>query len=138
MMQDLNQYLSTLEKAKGNRRAALNNYNAAQTEYSEAFTPLGGVPTEQGLKDVFRHCHDTNGFSASNVFVCVALLYYYPEALYGGKIPLELSKLMASVLGVTHPVIYIYRNKVCTWLTLYPDFFRAVYRVFDELQSRSG
>lgn len=133
MMQDLNQYLEALEKAKGNRRAALNNYNAARAEYTEAFAPLGGVPTEEELRRIFSLCTSTKGFSQTNIFVCSALLYYYPEALYGGKIPLELARLIARVLGVTHSSVYITRNKVCSWLNLYPDFFRAVYRIFDQL-----
>lgn len=135
-MPDLNNYIDSLEKAKGNRRAALNNYNAARAQYEMAFAPLGGFPDEQGLRRILALCKDARGFSSSNIFVCVSLLYYYPEALYDGKIPLELAKLMALVLGVTHPSIYIARNKVCAWLNLYPDFFLAVYSVFNELQQR--
>lgn len=136
-MQDLNNYLDSLEKAKGNRHAALNNYNAAKAEYAEAFSPLGGVPSREKLMAIYGLCSDVKGFSASNIFICVALLYYYPEALYGGKIPLRVAKPIAQVLDVTHFSIYIARNKVCSWLRIYPDFFRAVYKVFEQIKDRS-
>ena len=132
MQTDLEQYLSKLETAKRNRRAALSDYDAARAAYAEAFSPLSGKPTFESLFELYGLCTATDGFSRSNIFVTVALLCYDPEALYGGKIKLRVAKLIAQVLGVTHSSVYIARKKVSAWLNIYPTFRLAVGRVFKE------
>ena len=130
---DLRTYLDGLEKAKGDRRAALNSYNAARKAYDAAFRPIGGKADERALRSILDLCPNNSGYPRSYIFVCLTLLYYSPEALLGGKIPLVLAKGIAGVLGVKPPSIYIARNKVAFWLRTYPDFFKKVSRLFDSI-----
>lgn len=130
---NLREYLQTLEEAKGNRRAALNNYNAARTEYDEAFRPIGGRPDKDALNNMYMLCSTMDGYPTSDFFICLALLFYNPEALFDGKIKIKLAKQISEVLGVTHSMVYISRKKITVWLSLYPDFFSKVSALYAKL-----
>lgn len=138
MIQEFDVYLDKLETAKGNRRAALNNYNAMRAAYSDAFTPLFGPPTSERLKILLDICkeHPADNFALSSVFVCASLFCYNPDALYDGKIKIRLAKMIAQALGVTHSSVYIARKKVVMWLRIYPAFYNSVRRSFEEFQTK--
>ena len=133
-MRDLKTYVDSVSKAKGNLRAAQNNYKEMLEAHAEAFKPIGGAPDVEKLREMLPLCPDTGGDSSNSIFVCVALLFYYPAALFGGKIPMDVAKAISTVLGVTYSSVYIARNKVRVWLNYYPDFFAIIYKVFDSVQ----
>jgi hypothetical protein len=128
---DLRSYLAGLKKAKDSRKAAMDNYNEMNARYHEAFVPLGKHPDRGKLRRLYAECPDGTSYPRSHILVCLALLLYAPEALFGGKLPMRLAKFIADVLGVKHEAVYIARNKVSAWLNLYPDFYTIVASIYN-------
>jgi hypothetical protein len=130
---DFADYIDRLDRARINRRAAQSVYDSAKRDYEAAFRPLCGEATEESLRAILSICPSDSEYSRSYIHVCLSLLCYAPESLFGGKIPLALGKSIARVLGITHPSVYIARNKVASWLKIYPTFYVLIYKLFDRL-----
>jgi len=123
-----------LKKAKDDRRTALEQYNAASARYKAAFVPLGKNPTPSDIRELASSVPVDTAYVRSHLIVCLSLLVYAPEALFGGKLPLRFAKLVAGVIGVKHESVYIARNKVSAWLRIYPDFLALVSGMFADIR----
>lgn len=119
---DLREYLAELKKAKDDRRDALANYEEAVSRYKEAFVPLAKHPTADIIRTMHSLCPEDSVYPRSCILVCLALLWYAPESLFGGRLPMRLARTLAGELGVKPEAVYIQRNKVAAWLRVYPDF----------------
>ena len=122
---DLRGYLADLKKAKDDRRIALANYEETVARYREAFVPLAKHPTSDIIRRMHSLCPEDSVYPRSCILVCLALLWYAPEALFCGKLSVE--------LGVKPEAVYIQRNKVAAWLRVYPDFVDLVSDLFASL-----
>ena len=139
---NMTDYLQSLKKAKQKRADAAEYYRTVSSDYAKAFVPVGGTATTEKLSALYETCSSKGDFSRSDFFICSALLIYSPEALFGGKIPLRLAKDIAHLIPVKYNYIYMVRKKVSLWLTIYPDFYREVFRIYDRYRlmtvSRDG
>ena len=132
-MTDLRGYLAALKKAKDDRKAALDNYNEVMARYRTTFAPMGGHSDRTRIRELYAVCPGDGDYPRSHILVCLSLLLYAPEALFGGKLPMRLAKQVADVLGVKHESVYIARNKVASWLRVYPDFFDMMAGIYERL-----
>lgn len=132
----LDDYMTGLEEATRNRKAAHESYASAVEDYKVAFTPLVCTSSDDDLRSIYADCPDGLSFPRSHIMICASLLLFAPSALYGGKLSLQLAKRIASALGVRHSSVYIARNKLGTWLRLYPEFYQVVSSVFDRASQR--
>lgn len=130
---DLRAYLADLQKAKDDRRVALANYEETAARYREAFVPLAKHPTADTIRRMHGICPDDSVYPRSCILVCLALLWYAPESLFGGKLPMRLARTLSGELGVKPEAVYIQRNKVAAWLRVYPDFVDLVSDLFASL-----
>ena len=130
---DLCDYMQGLEKASSRMSSATSAFNDASERYRLAFAPIGGTADGESLRQVYSVCPEGTGYPRSYICVCLVLLLYAPEALYGGKIPLQLAKDVADILCIKHPAVYIARNKITSWLKIYPDFYKLIYGLFSVL-----
>lgn len=128
---DLRDYLAGLDSATERRKRAKAVYDEAEAEYTEAFRPTRLKIEDRVIRGFLEACPEDSGYPRSHILVCLALLYYSPEALYGGKVPLRLAKSIARVLDVKPPSVYTARKKVASWLRVYPDFFGIIYKLYD-------
>ncbi len=131
---DLRGYLAELKKAKDDKKAAFDNFNEVTARYKATFAPRGGHVDKARIRELHALCPDDADYPRSHILVCLVLLLYAPEALYGGKLPMRLAKPTADVLGVKHESVYIARNKVASWLRIYPDFFAVMAAIYDSLE----
>ena len=128
---DLKDYIASLDTAAEVRGRAKAAYEEAEASYTEAFRPAMLKVEDRVIRAFHEACPSDAGYPRSHILICVALLFYAPEALYGGKIPLRLAKSIARVLDVKPPSVYTARKKVASWLRLYPDFFGMIYKLYD-------
>lgn len=128
---DLRDYLAGLDSATEMRRTAKAVYDEASSRYAEAFRPTRLKIEDKVIRAFLDACPEDSGYPRSHILVCLALLFYAPESLYGGKVPLRLAKSIARVLSVKPPSIYTARKKVASWLRVYPDFFGIIYKLYD-------
>ena len=127
---DLRGYLAELKKAKDDRLIALVNYEETVARYREAFVPLAKHPTADIIRRMHSLCPEDSVYPRSCILVCLALLWYAPEALFCGKLPMKLARTLSGELGVKPEAVYIQRNKVAAWLRVYPDFVDLVSDLF--------
>jgi hypothetical protein len=127
---DLREYLAGLKKAKDDRREAQANLEEATRVCREAFVPLGQHPTADVIHKLHTVCPEDNVFPGPCILVCLALLWYAPDALFGGRLPMRLARTLAAELQVKPEAVYIQRNKVAAWLRIYPEFIDLVSELF--------
>lgn len=130
---DLRGYLADLKKAKDDRREALANYEETVARYREAFVPLAKHPTADIIRRMHGLCPEDSVYPRSCILVCLALLWFAPESLFCGKLPMKLARTLSGELGVKPEAVYIQRNKVAAWLRVYPDFVDLVSDLFASL-----
>lgn len=126
-------YMEDLQKAKNSRKEAMDRFDEAKEQYGEAFRPLRTAPSGQDMDDLYNRCQPTGEYSHSDLFICIALLLYSPECLFGGKIPIKLAMLIAKTLNFRHNTIYMARKRISFWLRVYPDFQREISSIYESL-----
>ena len=127
---DLREYLAGLKKAKDDKRDAQANLEEATRACREAFVPLGQHPTADVIHRLHAICPEGGVFPRPCILVCITLLWYAPDALFSGRLPMRLARTLAAELDVKPEAVYIQRNKVAAWLRIYPDFVDLVSELF--------
>jgi len=106
------------------------------SEYSAAVKPILDAPDSETLGDIHRLCSGTSAYPTASLFVCLCLLLFCPESLFGGKLPNSLATAIGDELGISRNSISIWRNKVASWLKIYEGFASEVAGLFDAFLSK--